>query len=162
MKPHWKVGEIAKLTGLTIRTLRFYDQIGLFSPSDQTDSGHRLYTESDISRLHQILSLKELGLALEEIKSLLAQEHCSPIEIVSIQIASLKEKIKIQQKLLEELEHVSTLMQMKEPLTVDDFTKVLVMMKKSHDKYFFERQMKVEQSLDRLGDFLAEQDLDER
>ncbi|KQX48557.1 MULTISPECIES: MerR family transcriptional regulator [unclassified Paenibacillus] len=160
MKPHWKVGEIAKLTGLTIRTLRFYDQIGLFSPSDQTDSGHRLYTESDISRLHQILSLKELGLALEEIKSLLAQEHCSPIEIVSIQIASLKEKIKIQQKLLEELEHVSTLMQMKEPLTVDDFTKVLVMMKKSHDKYFFERQMKVEQRLDRLGDFLAEQDLD--
>ncbi|MDQ0877521.1 DNA-binding transcriptional MerR regulator [Paenibacillus sp. V4I3] len=156
MKPHWKVGEIAKLTGLTIRTLRFYDQIGLFSPSDQTDSGHRLYTESDISRLHQILSLKELGLALEEIKSLLAQEHCSPIEIVSIQIASLKDKIKIQQKLLEELEHVSTLMQMKEPLTVDDFTKVLVMMKKSHDKYFFERQMKVEQSLDRLGDFLAE------
>ncbi|WP_261304384.1 MerR family transcriptional regulator [Paenibacillus andongensis] len=161
MKPHWKVGEIAKLTGLTIRTLRFYDQIGLFSPSDQTDSGHRLYTESDISRLHQILSLKELGLALEEIKSLLAQEHCRPIEIVSIQIASLKAKIKIQQKLLEELEHVSTLMQMKEPLTVDDFTKVLVMMKKSNDKYFFEQQMKVEQSLDRLGNFLAEQDIDE-
>lgn len=162
MKPHWKVGEIAKLTGLTIRTLRFYDQIGLFSPSDQTDSGHRLYTESDISRLHQILSLKELGLALEEIKSLLAQEHCSPIEIVSIQIASLKDKIKIQQKLLEELEHVSTLMHMKEPLTVDDFTKVLVMMKKSHDKYFFERQMKVERSLDLLGEFLAEQHLDEQ
>ncbi|MGG1663963.1 MerR family transcriptional regulator [Brevibacillus sp. NRS-1366] len=156
MKQYWKIGEIAKLTGLTIRTLRFYDQIALFSPSEQTDSGHRLYTESDISRLHQILSLKELGLALEEIKSLLAQNQCSPIEIVSIQIERLKEKIKIQQKLLEELEHVSSLMHMKEALTVDDFTKVLAMMKKSHDKFFYERQMIAERSLDRLGDFLAE------
>ncbi|QYR20331.1 MerR family transcriptional regulator [Paenibacillus sp. sptzw28] len=155
MKQYWKVGEIAGLTGLTIRTLRYYDQIGLFSPSDQTDSGHRLYTESDISRLHQILSLKELGLALEEIKSLLARNHCSPVEIVSLQIERLKERIQTQQRLLAELEHVSALMHLKEPLTVDDFTKVLVMMKKSHDKYFFERQMTVEQNLDRLGDFLA-------
>ena len=161
MKSHWKVGEIAKLTGLTIRTLRYYDQIGLFSPSDQTDSGHRLYTESDISRLHQILSLKELGLALEEIKTLLARKYCSPIEIVSLQVTRLTENIKSQQKLLEELEHVSELMQMRTPLTVVDFTKVLVMMKKSHDKYFYERQLKAENSLDRLGDFLAQQDLDE-
>lgn len=66
MKRHWKVGELAKLTGLTIRTLRFYDQIGLFSPSAHSDSGHRLYNEADLSRLQQILSLKELGLSLEE------------------------------------------------------------------------------------------------
>ncbi len=72
MKIYWKVGDIAKLTGLTVRTLRFYDQIGLFSPSGQTESGHRLYNELDLSRLHQILSLKELGLSLEEIKSVLS------------------------------------------------------------------------------------------
>jgi DNA-binding transcriptional MerR regulator len=51
MKREWKVGELAKLAGLTVRTLRYYDQIGLFSPSGYSDSGHRLYTESDISRL---------------------------------------------------------------------------------------------------------------
>ena len=66
--PHeWKTGELAKLTGLTIRTLRYYDQIGLFSPSGRTEAGYRLYTESDLARLQQILSLKELGLSLEQI-----------------------------------------------------------------------------------------------
>jgi hypothetical protein len=38
MKPYWKVGDLAKLTGITVRTLRYYDQFGLFSPSSQTES----------------------------------------------------------------------------------------------------------------------------
>ncbi|WP_413789329.1 MerR family transcriptional regulator [Paenibacillus tyrfis] len=102
MKRLWKVGELAKLTGLTIRTLRFYDQIGLFSPSAHSDSGHRLYNEADLSRLQQILSLKELGLSLEEIKSVVTGGHFSPLEIVSLQITRLKETIRMQQKLLSE------------------------------------------------------------
>lgn len=53
MKRLWKVGDLAKLTGLTIRTLRFYDRIGVFSPSAHSDSGHRLYNEADLSRLQQ-------------------------------------------------------------------------------------------------------------
>lgn len=52
-----------------MRTLRFYDQIGLFTSSGHTQSGHRLYDESDLSRLQQIVSLKEMGLSLEEVKS---------------------------------------------------------------------------------------------
>lgn len=155
MKRQWKVGELAKLTGLTVRTLRYYDQIGLFSPSGHTDSGHRLYNESDISRLQQILSLKELGLSLEEVKSILADDNYSPYEVVSLQIARLKENIRIQQKLLKELENVSSLMQMKKPVTVEDFTKLLVVMKMSHEKYFTERRMSMEFHLDQLGDFLA-------
>ena len=58
MKRNWKVGELAKQTGLTVRTLRFYDQIGLFSPSGKTESGHRLYDESDLSRLRRLYRLK--------------------------------------------------------------------------------------------------------
>lgn len=54
-----------------MRTLRFYDQIGLFTSSGHTQSGHRLYDESDLSRLQQIVSLKEMGLSLEEVKSVL-------------------------------------------------------------------------------------------
>jgi MerR family transcriptional regulator, thiopeptide resistance regulator len=86
MKQKWKVGELAQLTGLTIRTLRYYDQIGLFSPTGHSDSGHRLYTESDISRLQQILSLRELDLSLGEIKSVLAGDRYSLFDIVSFQI----------------------------------------------------------------------------
>lgn len=154
MKRLWKVGELARLTGLTIRTLRYYDQICLFSPSAHSDSGHRLYNEADLSRLQQILSLKELGLSLEEIKSIVTGEHFSPLEIVSLQITRLKETIRIQQKLLGELEYVSGLMQLKQPVSVEDFTKLMEMMKKSHGKMILERRMNWEHRLDLLGDFL--------
>lgn len=160
MKQLWKVGDLAKLTGLTLRTLRFYDQIGLFSPSAHSDSGHRLYNQADLSRLQQILSLKELGLSLEEIKSVVTGGHFSPLQIVSLQIARLKETIQMQQKLLAGLESVSELMLLKQPVTVEDFTKLLEMMKKSQEKVILERWMKWEHRLDQLGDLL-DKDADE-
>ncbi|MFK7694920.1 MerR family transcriptional regulator [Paenibacillus sp. HJGM_3] len=154
MKQRWKVGELAELAGLTIRTLRYYDQIGLFSPSGYSDSGHRLYTESDITRLQQILSLKELGLSLEEIKSVLAGDHISLFDIVSLQIARIKKNLFAQQKLLQELEHVSSLMVRKQPLTVEDFTKLLGTMRMSHEKFFAEKRENWNVHLDRLGAIL--------
>ncbi|MDD9270799.1 MerR family transcriptional regulator [Paenibacillus sp. GCM10023248] len=155
MKRHWKVGDLAQLTGLTVRTLRFYDQIGLFSPSDQTDSGHRLYNESDLSRLQQIVSLKELGLSLDEIKTLLTGGRISALEIVDLQMARIKEQINLQQKLLEQLQHVSKSIQRNAPLTVEDFTGLLQAMKKSHEKLVFERRTSWEHSLNALGKFLG-------
>ncbi|MBD2870373.1 MerR family transcriptional regulator [Paenibacillus arenilitoris] len=155
MKRYWKVGDLARLTGLTVRTLRFYDQIGLFAPSGQTESGHRLYDEADLSRLQQILSLKELGLSLEEIKSALNDGQFSPLEIVNLQIARIKEQIKLQQSLLDQLQHVSKSMQGKEPPAVEDFTELLQAMKKSHEKLVVERRTSWEHRLDGLGAFLA-------
>ncbi|MGO4347628.1 MerR family transcriptional regulator [Paenibacillus sp. FSL A5-0031] len=157
MKKHWKVGDLANLTGLTVRTLRFYDQIGLLSPSDQTESGHRLYSESNLSRLHQILSLKELGLSLEEIKLALSGGQISPLEIVNLQINQIKEQIKRQQKLLEQLRHVSKLMQGQAELTVEDFTSLLQAMKMEFEKPVIERQTSWERHLNLLGDFLIEE-----
>lgn len=49
-----KIGQLARQTGLTIRALHWYAQIGLLKPSGKTESGHRIYTEFDISRLQQI------------------------------------------------------------------------------------------------------------
>jgi len=155
MKKHWKVGDLAKLTGLTVRTLRFYDQIGLFSPSSQTESGHRLYSEADLSRLHQILSLKELGLSLEEVKSVLAGGQLTPLKIVNLQIGRINEQIRLQQKLLEQLGHVSKLMQGKSQVTVEDFTSLLQTMKMGLEKPVIERLTSWERHLDKLGNFLA-------
>ncbi|GGD91307.1 MerR family transcriptional regulator [Paenibacillus nasutitermitis] len=157
MKKYWKTGELANMTGLTVRTLRFYDQIGLFSPSGQTESGHRLYSESDLSHLHQILSLKELGLSLEEIKSALSDGQITPFEIVNLQINRIKEQIKMQQKLLEQLGHVSKLMQGKTQITVEDFTNLMQAMKMEFEKPVLERQTTWERHLDLLGDFLIEE-----
>jgi DNA-binding transcriptional MerR regulator len=105
--------------------------------------------------LQQILALKELGLSLEEVKSVLDNDDYNPTELISLQTSRLKENISMQQKLLKELQNISSLMQINKPVTVEDFTKLLNMMKKSHQSYFIGRQRNVERQLDRLGDFLA-------
>lgn len=65
------VGELAKLTGVTVRTLHHYDEIGLVRPSKRSAAGYRLYAERDVLRLHQVLLFRELGLALTDIPALL-------------------------------------------------------------------------------------------
>jgi MerR family transcriptional regulator, thiopeptide resistance regulator len=63
------VGELARLTGLTVRALHHYDEIGLVRPSQRTQAGYRLYDDADVLRLQQVLLFRELGLPLDEIAS---------------------------------------------------------------------------------------------
>src|SRR6185369_16523131 len=65
------VGELAKLTGVTVRALHHYDEIGLVRPSQRSDAGYRLYIEGDVLRLQQVLLFRELGLPLDEIAGVL-------------------------------------------------------------------------------------------
>ena len=62
-----KVGELATATGLTIRTLHYYEEIGLLVASGRTEAGHRLYSDADVERLYRISLLRRLGLPLTEI-----------------------------------------------------------------------------------------------
>ncbi len=62
------VGEMAKRMGVTVRTLQYYDKEGLLAPSAESEGGRRLYTDKDLIKLHQILSLKSLGFSLNDIK----------------------------------------------------------------------------------------------
>lgn len=64
-------GDLARATGNTVRTIRFYEEEGLLKPAVVSDGGHRRYTEDDLERLRLITDLRELGLALCEIRSLL-------------------------------------------------------------------------------------------
>ncbi len=70
----WKVGELAKTTGLTVRALHHYDEMGLLVPLERTAAGHRLYVDVDVRRLYRIVALRHVGLPLAEISSLLAGE----------------------------------------------------------------------------------------
>ena len=65
------VNEVAKLTGITVRALHYYDEINLFKPSDNTSAGYRLYSNEDIETLQQILFLKEIGFELKKIKDII-------------------------------------------------------------------------------------------
>lgn len=65
------ISQVAKLTGISIRTLQYYDEIDLLKPSELTSSGYRLYDENALQALQQILFFKELGFSLKEIKEIL-------------------------------------------------------------------------------------------
>mgnify|MGYP002513692382 CR=1 FL=1 len=64
----YKIKELAELSGVSARTLRYYDQIGLLKPERQEDNGYRLYGEAQVDRLQQILFYRQLGMPLEEIR----------------------------------------------------------------------------------------------
>lgn len=61
------VGEIARLAGITVRTLHHYDQIGLVSPRTRSDAGYRLYDDADVARLQQVLFYRATGMPLDDI-----------------------------------------------------------------------------------------------
>jgi MerR family transcriptional regulator, thiopeptide resistance regulator len=67
----WRVGEVARLAHVTVRTLHHYDEIGLLVPSGRSDAGYRRYSEDDLRRLQQILLFRELGFTLEAIQQMM-------------------------------------------------------------------------------------------
>jgi DNA-binding transcriptional MerR regulator len=70
----WKIGELARVAGVTVRALHHYDSVGLLRPSERTGGGHRLYSAADVERLYRLLALRGVGLPLEEIGPLLDRE----------------------------------------------------------------------------------------
>lgn len=65
------ISQVAELTGISIRTLQYYDEIGLLKPSELTQSGYRLYNDDALQKLQQILFFKELGFQLKDIREIL-------------------------------------------------------------------------------------------
>lgn len=88
-----KVGDLARRTGLTVRTLHHYDEIGLLKPSGRSEAGYRLYSQADVQRLHGIQTMRQMGLALSDIGALLAGDGMAPERIIGQQIRSLDQQI---------------------------------------------------------------------
>ena len=87
------VGEVARLAGVTVRTLHHYDRIGLLSPSGRTAAGYRQYAPADLDRLHSVLLYRELGFSLVEVASLLDDPAADPAAHLRRQHALLWERL---------------------------------------------------------------------
>ena len=121
----WKVGELARQTGLTVRTLHHYDEIGLLSPSHRTGAGHRLYGAEDLARLLQILSLRQLGFSLEEIRACVARPDFSLQRTLDMHVARLDAQIEMQRRLRDRLMTVALRLKSAEEVSVEDFLKTM-------------------------------------
>ncbi|RAS59838.1 DNA-binding transcriptional MerR regulator [Lentzea atacamensis] len=84
----WNIGDLAKASGLTVRTLYHHDEIGLVVASERTASGHRRYTPEAVRHLYQVRSLRQVGLSLEEIRSALSRSD-SLRPVFEAQLAAL-------------------------------------------------------------------------
>lgn len=86
------VSQVAKLSGVSVRALHHYDEIGLLNPSARTDAGYRLYGDGDLQRLQQILFFKELGFPLEQIHKILSDKAFDLRAALELQRQLLTEK----------------------------------------------------------------------
>ncbi|MGW0506996.1 MerR family transcriptional regulator [Micromonospora sp. NPDC003241] len=96
----YRVGEVARLAGVTVRTLHHYDEIGLLSPSGRSGAGYRSYSEADLERLQVIRYYRELGFPLEEIAAILDDPASDPEthlrrqhELLTVRIKRLQEMV---------------------------------------------------------------------
>ena len=91
----YTTGEIAKLCGVSVRTVQYYDDRGILVPSELSEGGRRLYSEDDLKRMHIVCFLREAGLPINSISALFAEEK--PQNIISILIeqqeATLREEL---------------------------------------------------------------------
>jgi DNA-binding transcriptional MerR regulator len=120
-----KVGELAKRTGLTVRTLHHYDEIGLLKPSLHTEAGYRLYAAADVARLQQVLSLRRLGFALEEVRDCLDLPGFAPLEVIRLHVARLREQIELQRKLCERLQALAEHLDLAGEVSADEFLQTI-------------------------------------
>ncbi|KVQ97777.1 MerR family transcriptional regulator [Burkholderia ubonensis] len=135
-----KVGELAKRSGLTVRTLHHYHAIGLLTPSARADNGYRLYDRDDIARLHQIQALRRFGLSLAEIGDYLNQPGAPLVDLVAKQITLLDRQIEQSAQLRERLVRLhAQLAEGTEPELADWLTTLELMT--VYDKYFSEEEL---------------------
>lgn len=135
-----KVGDLARRTGLTVRTLHHYDEIGLVKPSLRTDSGHRLYTAGDVARLQQVMSLRQLGFTLEEIRDCLNRPDFSPVELIERHLARLSEQVELQGKLCQRLKAIAAGLRTAGEVSAEQFLQTIEVMTMI-ESYYTSEQM---------------------
>lgn len=104
----YTTGEIAKLCGVTVRTVQYYDTRNILVPSELSEGGRRLYNDDDLKRMHIICFLREAGLPISSIEALLNEEH--PENVIKVlleqQETVLREELSDRQKKLNLLEEI--------------------------------------------------------
>lgn len=134
-----KVGELATRTGLSVRTLHYYEEIGLLPASVRNRAGHRLYGAAAVVRLQQIILLRQLGFTLSEIQGLLRRRDFSPGRVLELHTGRLKERIAHARRLLKHLEGLAGRLRSAKTVSVEEFIQTI---KEAHmlDKYYTAEQ----------------------
>jgi DNA-binding transcriptional MerR regulator len=147
----WRVGELARATGLTVRALHHYDEIGLLRPSDRTFAGYRLYEEADVRRLYRIVALRRIGLRLDEIAELLDGDAVGLGETVRRQLEAVERELSELGRLRERLLAIRDALDREAEPTIDQLTTTMEAMTMHERHYTPEQLERLRERADALG-----------
>ena len=126
----YTTGEVAKLCGVTVRTVQYYDSRGILVPSELSEGGRRLYSEDDLKRMKIICFLRNLGLPINAIAELLAEEH--PENVIGLllqqQGSELKEELRQRQEKLAKLTQLQKELKSVEHFSVESIGDIAAIM----------------------------------
>ena len=130
----YTTGEIAKLCGVSVRTVQYYDDRGILVPSELSEGGRRLYTEDDLKRMHIICFLREVGLPINSISALFAEEN--PENIISILLEQqeqvLREELSERQAKLDLIEGIKRELKELDTFSVESIGDIAHVMKQKN------------------------------
>lgn len=143
MDETWKVGELAERAGVSIRTLHYYDEVGLLSPSKRTGGEHRLYSAADLEQLLRVRALRELGFSVEKIKSMIGRPEVDLSATIRARLDHLQEQIELQQQVRDRLAAISRCLDAGERVTSEELFKTIrgLQVLENLDKYYDEDQL---------------------
>ncbi len=136
-----KIGDLAKSTGLTVRTLHHYDSIGLLTPSARSEAGYRLYNRADVGRLHAIQAMRHLGLSLADIGAMLEGGGEGLPGTIARQIRGLDHEITRATELRARLQLLQSRLAAGSAPDMDDWLSTLLLMN-TFSKYFSADELK--------------------
>lgn len=153
MSTKYSVGEFSKKTGLTIRTLHYYDEIDILKPTLVTEKGRRFYSEKDLITLQKIVTLKFLGYSLEQIKDVLKSEKWNLKDSLSLQRKMMEEQKKQIENVIKALDHAIDVVNHHGEVDASLFMTLIngIQMENEHKKFLkgFMDEQKVEQIYNR-------------
>ena len=120
-----KIGELAAATGLTVRTLHYYEEIGLLVASGRSEGGHRLYAADDVQRLYRICLLRRLGLPLSEIGRALDDPAWDVRSAMAGHLGDVERRLEVAGRLRGRLARLLTAAHADDPLPTDDLLELL-------------------------------------
>jgi MerR family transcriptional regulator, thiopeptide resistance regulator len=143
-----QIGEVARASGLTVRTLHHYDEIGLLVPSARSEAGYRLYGDADVRRLYRILALRGMGFPLDEIAATLVREGEDPRPAVRRHLERIDEQLRLAGQLRARLTHILDVLDRSDEPSGDQFIDAIEVMTRM-ERYYTPEQL--EQLAERAG-----------
>src|SRR5688500_5720904 len=134
-----RTGEFARRAGVTVRALRYYDQVGLLKPSDYSESGQRLYSELDYARLQQILTLKLCGLSLEESKVIITAATAEIEHLLERQKRALLSQARQLHTIIQTIQQAQAAIQTSHTLDLEQVTAIIRAVNMSQQTDWYEQ-----------------------